>query len=145
MNFKAAPQSYIWPGGTFGLRHMVTGHLKNGKKEERRKSAFLESFHPEPKEFGCTGTTLFNVGKRHLRAALSALQLIRESQGRLKKPKNSTVCPKIHALPGSGLRHFRRASRKKSTKSSISAPLPFGQVVLSLVLENYTEVHITEP
>lgn len=58
------------------------------KEAERRKAVLLESFYPEPKELGCTGTTLFNAGKRQLREALNALQLIWESQGRLKKTKN---------------------------------------------------------
>lgn len=68
MNFKAAPQSYTWPGDTYSLGHMVTGHLKIGEKKQKnpksRNFALLESFHPEPKELECTGTTPFNAGKK---------------------------------------------------------------------------------
>lgn len=112
---------------------MVTEHLKIGKKEQRRKAALFNSFHLEPKELGCARTMLLMQGKDILGQSWVPCSWSREVRG----DKKSTVCPRTHALPGGGLKHFRRASWWGATNSSISAPRSFVQAVS----ENYTEVH----
>lgn len=70
---------------------MVTGHLKTGKNEERKQEERLLSlgaFILNPKNLDVLEHFLM-LEKRHLRAALSALQLIQESQGRIKKNRTT--------------------------------------------------------
>lgn len=85
---------------------------------------------------------LLMLGKDILGQSWVPCSWSREARGDQNKQTNkSTVCPRTHALPGSGLRHFRRASWRGTMNSSISAPCSVVQVVLGLVLENYAEVH----
>lgn len=61
LKFKAAPQSYIWPGDTYGLGHMVTGHLKTSEKEERKQKEerllSLKAFILNPKNLDVLNNT----------------------------------------------------------------------------------------
>lgn len=79
---------------------MVTGHLKTGKNEERKQEERLLSlgaFILNPKNLDVLEHFLM-LEKRHLRAALSALQLIQESQGRIKKTR-TTVQFVLRCMP----------------------------------------------